>query len=546
MGFFHTLINGYEGGLKTDGLTPMQKVTLRAVVMGVLFYGLAALEGELMRVNAVVPGLFDESHYFSIMTVHPIVGIFGSTYLIVFGAFTFLVPYLMKKPLYSIKLANWTWISIAGGAIMSWLGGAIYHYAPLYTLYWPLPVDFEQFNPIGGLVFVVGIAIIMIGTLGFIYNIFATVFYTEEGHEKRPLKPLILSALGIDGMLNIWYKITGREPYSKEPAVSLPVVAIFRGTIDTFLDAMVILTCGILILVYIVGDMSGAAMDYTSVNALLYKNFFWWGLDLIADGLVLIYVAGTWYLLAMLITGKKLFMQNIARAALLLELIVSWMVWSHHLLGDQGQPNIMKLLSGEMVTAFELVTQGIAIFITLVTLWSAKPLVMDNRLKFLLAGMFGFMIAIPAAILQADMGLNRILHNTQWIMFTHVHTALLLGLTMTLYAAIYTMWPLLTNNIKLYSQKIANFHFWAHIIGVLGMSFFMGMSAMDGALRRYIYVDGEYNMFMILGALCGVLILVAWLAYLYNVIMSFGVKGLLGIYTPSKIDTKDLIPAEKA
>ncbi len=546
MGFMNTLINGFEGGLKADTLTPMQKVTLRAVVMGVLFYGLAVLEGELMRVNAVTPGLFDESHYFSIMTVHPIVGIFGSTYLIVFGAFTFLVPYLMKKPLYSVKLANWTWIGIAVGTVLSWLGGAIFHYAPLYTLYWPLPVDFEQFNPIGGLVFVIGIAIIMVGTLGFIYNIFATVFYTEEGHEKRPLKPLILSALGIDGMLNIWYKITGREPYSKEPAVSLPVVAIFRGTIDTFLDAMVILTCGVLILVYIVGDMSGAALDYTSVNALLYKNFFWWGLDLIADGLVLIYVAGTWYLLAMLITGKKLFMQNIARAALLLELVVSWMVWSHHLLGDQGQPNLMKLLSGEMVTAFELVTQGIAIFITLVTLWSAKPLVMDNRLKFLLAGMFGFMIAVPAAILQADMGLNRILHNTQWIMFTHVHTALLIGLTMTLYAAIYTMWPLLTNNIKLYSQKIANWHFWLHLLGGLGMSFFMGMSAMGGALRRYIYIDGEFNIFMIMAAICGFMMLVAWLLYLYNVIMSFGVKGLLGIYTPSKIDTKDLIPAEYA
>ncbi len=544
--FLDTLINGYEGGLKADGLTPMQKVTLRAVVMGVLFYGLAVLEGELMRMNAVTPGLFDESHYFAIMTVHPIVGIFGSTYLIVFGAFTFLVPYLMKKPLYSIKLANWTWIAIAGGAITSWLGGAIFHYAPLYTLYWPLPVDFEQFNPIGGFVFVLGIAVIMLGTLGFIFNIFATVFYTEEGHEKRPLKPLILSALGIDGMLNIWYKITGREPYAKEPAVSLPVVAIFRGTVDTFLDALVILTCGVLILVYIVGDMSGASLDYTSINALLYKNFFWWGLDLIADGLVLIYVAGTWYLLAMLITGKKLFMQNIARAALLLELIVSWMVWSHHLLGDQGQPNIMKLLSGEMVTAFELVTQGIAIFITLVTLWSAKPLVMDNRVKFLLAGIFGFMIAIPAAILQADMGLNRILHNTQWIMFTHVHTALLIGLTMTLYSAIYTMWPLLTNDIKLYSQKIANWHFWLHLLGGLGMSFFMGMSAMGGALRRYIYVDGEFNIFMIMAALCGAMMMFAWLLYLYNVIMSFGVKGLLGIYTPSKLDTKDMMPAEAA
>ena len=542
MAFMDTLINGNEGGLKHKEMTPMQKVTLRAVVMGVLYYGLAVLEGQLMRVQNVVPNLFDESHYFSIMTVHPIVGIFGSTYLIVFGAFTFLVPYLMKKPLYSIKLANWTWISIAGGTLLSWLGGAIYHYAPLYTLYWPLPVDFEQFNPIGGLVFVSGIAIIMLGTLGFIYNIFATVFYTEEGHEKRPLKPLILSALGIDGMLNIWYKMTGREPYAKEPAVSLPVVAIFRGTIDTFLDAMVILTCGILILVYIVGDLSGSAMDYTSVNALLYKNFFWWGLDLIADGLVLIYVAGTWYLLAMLITGKKLFMQNIARAALLLELIVSWMVWSHHLLGDQGQPNIMKLLSGEMVTAFELVTQGIAIFITLVTLWSAKPLKMSNELKFLLAGIFGFMIAIPAAILQADMGLNRILHNTQWIMFTHVHTALLIGLTMTLYSAIYTMFPLLTNNVKLYSQKLANTHFWLHLIGALGMSAFMGMAAMDGALRRTLYVDGEYNFYMIVAAICGMMMLVAWAIYLLNFVMSIGLKGLLGIFKPATTDTKDLLP----
>ena len=544
MSFVNTLINGNEGGLKADSLTPMQKVTLRAVVVGILYYGLAVIEGQLMRVQGVIPNLFDESHYFSIMTVHPIVGIFGSTYLIVFGAFTFLVPYLMKKPLYSIPLANFTWMSIAGGTLLSWLGGAIFHYAPLYTLYWPLPVDFIQFNPIGGLIFVLGIAIIMVGTLAFIYNIFATVFYTEEGHEKRPMKPLILSALGIDGMLNIWYKMTGREPYSKEPAVSLPVVAIFRGTIDTFLDALVILTCGVLILVYIVGDLGGMALDYTSVNALLYKNFFWWGLDLIADGLVLIYVAGTWYLLAMLITGKKLFMQNIARAALLLELIVSWMVWSHHLLADQGQPNLMKLLSGEMVTAFELVTQGIAVFITLVTLWSAKPLKMTNELKFLLGGIMGFMIAIPAAILQADMGLNRILHNTQWIIFTHVHVAILVGLTMTLYAAVYLLFPILTNGVKLWSQKLANFHFWAHIIGSLGMGCFMGLAAMEGALRRVLYVDGEYNTYMILGVICGALIVLSWLAYLFNVVMSIGVKGLIGIYTPASSDTKDLVPAE--
>ncbi len=543
MSFLHTLIHGNEGGLKTDGLTPTQKVTLRAVIIGVLYYGLSALEGMMMRAHAITPlPMLNDTHYFSVMTVHPIVGIFGSTYLIVFGAFTFLVPYLMKKPLYSIKLANATWMLIALGALLAWLGGFLFHYAPLYTLYWPLPVDFKQFDAVGGLVFISGIALIMIGTLGFIYNIFATVFYTEEGHEKRPFKPLLLSALGIDGILNIWYKMTGREPYSKEPAVSLPVVAIFRGTIDTFLDALVILTCGILILVYIVGDLSGAPMDYTAVNALLYKNFFWWGLDLIADGLVLIYIAGSWYLLAMLITGKKLFMQNIARAALLLELIVSWAVWSHHLLADQGQYNMMKLVSGEMVTAFELVTQGIAIFITLVTLWSARPLKMTNELKFLLGGILGFMLAVPAGIIQADMGLNRILHNTQWVAGPHFHVAILVGLTMTLYSAIYILWPTLTNNVKLYSQKMATYHFWAHLVGGIGMGAFMGMAAMDGMLRRTLYLEGEYQTYMILAGICGLLLLSAWVVFLLNVVLSIGVKGLIGIFTKSKLQTKDLVP----
>lgn len=543
MSFLHTLINGNEGGLKADTLTPTQKVTLRAVIVGILYYGLSALEGMMMRVHAVTPlPMLDDSHYFSVMTVHPIVGIFGSTYLVVFGAFTFLVPYLMKKPLYSVKLANFTWMIIAIGVLMSWLGGFLFHYAPLYTLYWPLPVDFKQFNAIGGLVFIVGIAFIMLGTLGFIYNIFATVFYTEEGHEKRPLKPLIISGLGIDGMLNIIYKLRGKEPYSKEPAVSLPVVAIFRGTIDTFLDALVILTCGILILIYIIGDLSGAQMDYASVNALLYKNFFWWGLDLIADGLVLIYIAGSWYLLAMLITGKKLFMQNIARAALLLELIVSWAVWSHHLLADQGQNNMMKLVSGEMVTAFELVTQGIAIFITLVTLWSARPLKMSNELKFLLAGMLGFMLAVPAGILQADMGLNRVLHNTQWVAGPHFHVALLVGLTMTLYSALYTLWPTLTNGVKLYSQKLANFHFWGQLVGGIGMGAFMGMAAMDGMLRRTLYLEGEYSTYMILAGICGAMLMAAWVAFLLNLLLSVGLKGLIGIYKKPKLNTTALTP----
>ena len=91
----------------------------------------------------------------------------------------------------------------------------------------------------------------------------------------------------------------------KEHLVSLPVAAIARGTVDTALNAGIILFTGVLILVYMVAALLGHDLKHSAVDALLYKNWFWWGLDLIADGLVLIFVAGTWYLLATLITGQE-------------------------------------------------------------------------------------------------------------------------------------------------------------------------------------------------------------------------------------------------
>jgi len=537
MNFKNTLISGEQGAFDPKTLTHMQKITLRFVVTGLLYYGIAVIEGMILRLYQVKPlPMIDSNHYFAILTAHPLVGIFGSTYSIVFGAFLFLVPFLMKKPLWSIKLANRTFILIAVGTFIFWLSTFISHYAPLYTLYWPLPADFNQFGPLGGTFFVLGIALVMLGTVFFVINIFKTITYTPEGWEKQPAGKLLASAVGLSGFKNLFRK------NKEEHLVPLPVAAIARGTVDTALNAGIILFTGVLILVYLVAALFGTSLKSTSIDALLYKNWYWWGLDLIADGLVLIFVAGTWYLLATLITGKKLYMQNIARGALFVEMIVSWTVWSHHLLSDQAQPGFLKIISGEMVTAFELVTQGLAFFITLATLWSARPLKMTNELKFLLGGLLGFALAVPAGIIQADVGLNRILHNTQWIIGPHVHVAVLVGLTMTLYSAIYLMLPMLTNGAKLYSQKLATFHFWAHLTGGIGMGAFMGMAGLNGMLRRTIYFDGEFLPYMILAALSGSLLLFGFIAFLYNIIMSVGIKGVIGIYVKPEKKNSDLLP----
>ncbi|MDD8018935.1 MAG: cbb3-type cytochrome c oxidase subunit I [Bacteroidota bacterium] len=542
MSLLQTFTHGAQDLFKPYSLTPMQKLTLRFVVIGLIYYGVVVIEGMLMRLFEVNPSLalgVEPEQFYAIMTAHPLVGIFGSTYSIVFGAFLFLVPFLMKKPLWSITLGNWTLWFIASGTFVFWFAGFVSHYSPLYTLYWPLPADFSQFSVLGGTFFITGIALVMVGTIFFVINIFKTIIYTPDGWEKQPSGALIRSALGLTGLTNLFSK------KKKEHLVSLPVAAIARGTVDTALNAGIILFTGVLILIYMVAELFGTSLKHSSIDALLYKNWFWWGLDLIADGLVLIFVAGAWYLLATLITGKKLFMENVARAALFIEMVVSWTVWSHHLMSDQAQPNILKILSGEMVTAFELITQGLAFFITLATLWSARPLKMSHPLKFLLGGLLGFALAVPAGIMQADLGLNRILHNTQWIVGPHVHVAVLVGLTMTLYSVIYFLFPILTNGAKLYSEKLASFHFWAHLSGGIGMGAFMGMAGLKGMLRRTIYFDGEFNIYMILAALSGSLLLLAFLAFFYNIVMSVGLNGVIGIFAPSKIDTKELLPQEK-
>jgi len=538
MSFTDTLVHGEQAAFKPDTLTPMQKMILRFVVVGLVYYAFAVIEGMLMRLYEVTPvPTVQPEQFFAIMTAHPLVGIFGSTYSVVFGAFLFLVPFLMKKPLWSIPLANWTCGLLAGGTFLFWFAGFLSEYAPLYTLYWPLPADFTQFSLWGGTFFILGIAIVMVGVVCFVVNIFKTITYTPAGWDRQPAGALLGSALGLSGLKAFFTK------KKTEHLVSLPVAAIARGTVDTAFNAAIIVFTGVLILVYMLAEIFGTSLKHSSVDALLYKNWFWWGLDLIADGLVLIFVAGTWYLLATLITGKKLFMENFARAALFVEMVVSWTVWSHHLMSDQAQPGMLKTVSGEMVTAFELITQGLAFFITLVTLWSARPLKMTNPLKFLLGGLLGFALAVPAGIMQADLGLNRILHNTQWIIGPHVHVAILVGLTMTLYSAIYLLFPIVTNGAKLYSQKLADFHFWAHLVGGIGMGAFMGMAGLHGMLRRSLYVNGEFDGYMILAALSGSLLLFAFLAFFYNIVMSLGLKGVLGIFTPSKLDTKDPVPA---
>ncbi|MGC9334036.1 MAG: cbb3-type cytochrome c oxidase subunit I, partial [Anaerolineae bacterium] len=135
-----------------------EKWTLRFAVVALLFLALSGFEGMLMRtqlydmeavhgmeaaLNQLRPGVANpttEELYYSMLTAHPIVGVYGFIYMAVFGAFYFLVPHLLDKPIRHKKLVPVNfWLQIAG-VMICWGAGFFGLFNSLYTLYWPLPV----------------------------------------------------------------------------------------------------------------------------------------------------------------------------------------------------------------------------------------------------------------------------------------------------------------------------------------------------------------------------------------------------------------------
>ncbi len=73
-----------------------------------------------------------------------------------------------------------------------------------------------------------------------------------------------------------------------------------------------------------------------------------------------------------------------------------------------------------------------------------------------------------------------------------------------------------------------------------------GGCANKNAGQTFIYYEGEFQLFMVLAAICGAMLIIALGAFLLNIVMTVGLKGAIGIFLPAKGDPKDLLPPAPA
>ncbi len=540
----------------------MEKWTLRFAVVALLFLALSGFEGMLMRsqqydidslhametfLNTLRPGDIEPTTpelFYAMLTAHPIVGIYGFVYMAVFGAFYFLVPYLIKKPVKHPKLVVTNfWLQIIG-VMVCWASGFFGLFNALYTLYWPLPVAFDRVPVLGSIFFMLGAAAIMVNILLFSYNIFKTVL-SKNGEGSYTVGQFLRAAFGIPRLMKLFGKEDKTAVNMDYNGMPVFVVAVARGSIDTVINAVVLLSAGVLILIYGLFALFGNPLNPLAVDALIFKNVYWWGLDMVADGNALIYTAGVWYLLVPLLTGRELFGANVVKTVIMVDLLVSMGVWSHHLLGDTSQPMWMKLFSGQFITWGEYFTMGLTIFVSLMTIWKARPVKLSPPLKFVLGSMFGFVMGGIAGLIQANVGLNMVFHNTQWVVALHAHTFLLTGVGTMLFSVIYTLVPMLTT-LEFKFKKLIDWHLWLWLIGAVTMSYAMGMAGSKGMLRRTLYTGGEFTPYALVAIIGGTILSAGFVIFLVNLVATLGVKNVFSILIPEKWQKKAAIEAEPA
>ena len=77
---------------------------------------------------------------------------------------------------------------------------------------------------------------------------------------------------------------------------------------------------------------------------------------------------------------------------------------------------------------------------------------------------------------------------------------------------------------------------------IIGL-FYYAFVVIEGVLmRRSLYIHGEYRIYIILAGICGGLLLIAFLCFLFNIVMSVGLNGALGIFMPARLKTRELLP----
>ena len=141
-------------------------------------------------------------------------------------------------------------------------------------------------------------------------------------------------------------------------------------------------------------------------------------------------------------------------------------------------------------------------------------------LRFLVFGVFGYMLTCTQGPFQAILEVQPVVHFTDWVV-AHAHMALLGAFTFFTTAMIYQVWPELTGR-RLRSRALSEWHFWLTFVGFYLLYFLPDTAA--GLMQGFMWLEGlpliesilAAQPFWLARALSGAVIIAGQLCFVIN------------------------------
>ena len=438
--------------------------------LGILYIGYAliflvigGIEASIMRVqlssahnNFVSPQVFNQ-----MFTMHGTTMIFFVAMPLVFGFANYLLPLMIgARDMAFPRLNAFSfWLTAFGGILLyfSFVGGdGLYGAGGAPNVGWfaYAPLTSRTFSPGHSTDFwTLGLLVSGFGSIGTAINIVATILCMRcPGMELRRMPLFAWMNLVMAGMVIL--------------AVSPLTAAQIMLLIDRYLGG------------HFFDTQAGG-------SAVIWMHFFW----IFGHPEVYVLVIPAFAIVSEVIpvfSRKPIFGYPVMVAATVCIGFIAMSVWAHHMftVGMSSNANTFFVLSTMAIA----VPTGIKIFNWLATMWGGK-IELKAPMLFVIGFLFQFLIAGLTGIMLSVAPFDWQLANSYFVV-AHFHYVIVGGILFAIFGGFYYWFPKMSG--RMYSEALAQLHFWLFFIGFHLTFDFMHIPGLLGMPRRiYTYEPGR-------------------------------------------------------
>ncbi|MCP2015044.1 cytochrome c oxidase subunit I+III [Deinococcus sp. HSC-46F16] len=466
--------------------TDHKKIGLLYIIVSLVAFGIAGLMAVALRLQLALPdqGFLVGNTYNEVLTGHAAIMLFF--FLIPIGLFgfgNFFLPLQLGVRDVALPRVNtfavWSFIAslvlILTGLFQGGLPGVG------WTFYYPLSVDGNQ---TGVTVFMVAVILNGIGSLLGSANFAATVVNLRAPGMSLWKMPIFCWSIFATSLLQL---------------VSLG--GLTAAALVTYLE----LKLGL--------SMFNPGIGGTPI---LFTQFFWFYSHPAVYVMLLPYL-GIAAEIASTMARKPLFGYRVMVYSLLGIVLVSLLVWAHHIFAI-GLPEGWQIAFA-IATLIVAVPTGVKIFNLIGTLWGGR-IIMKTPTFWLVGFIFNFLIGGITGVSLGMVPFDYQVTNSYYVV-AHFHNVMMFGTAFLAMGGLYYWWPKMTG--RFLNERLGMWHFWLFMVGswlTFLPQYILGLLGMPR--RYYTYPAGnfawtELNFISTIGAL---VLLAGGIVMVWNILQS--------------------------